>query len=926
MSFGGVIKLQGESEYRRALNNIKSDLGAMGVELKAVTSQFDKNDQSQSAVSAKTTALNALLEKQKERLSLVSRQYQLYSAEVQKSAQEHAQLGKQLEEAKAKLEEIKNTSGEASDEYEEQKAVVEKLTNEYNESTKAQDTNKQSLNNLKKEMGYAQVDVNKTAKEIESLGDESKDTSKQTDNLGDSVEDAGNKASGSSEGFTVFKGALANLVSDGIQKAVQGLKDLGKQTFDAGANFQSAMSQVSAISGATGDDLQQLTDKAKEMGVKTKFTATESAEAFNYMAMAGWKTSDMLNGIEGIMNLAAASGEDLATTSDIVTDALTAMGYSAGDAGELADVMASASANANTNVGLMGATFQYVAPIVGALGYNMQDTAVAIGLMANAGIKGEKAGTALRSMLTRLSAPPKECSEAMDALGISLTDSEGNMKSLDQVMQELRGAFSGLSETQQTQYAKSIAGQEAMSGLLAIVKASPEDFDKLTQAVNNSADSAEDMANTMNDNVLGQLTLLQSKIEGIMINVFDKASGQIKGAINSISETLDTIDWDSVADTIGNVVQKAVEIFQWILDNKDLIISALAGITAGFVAFKTAGTVTSMISGFKKLFDLVKGGQGVMTALNTVMGMNPMSLIVAGIAGLVMAFITLWNTSESFRNFWIGLWENIQSFVGGVVDALAGFFTQTVPNAINTMVQFFSQLPSNISNFLSQVINNVTSWVGNMVNSAVQAGSQFLNNVVNFFSQLPSNVWNWLVNVISEVGSFASQMAQKGLEAGKNLFDNVVNAIASLPSEMLSIGSNIVSGIWDGISGSIQWLKDKITGWVGDVTSFIKNMFGIHSPSTVMRDEVGKYLAKGIGVGFDDEMKDVSQQMADAIPTQFDTDIVAHANPSETVNGYGSNENLISAITEALKGVKIEMDSEEMGHFVDRTVTGLIYN
>ena len=211
--------------------------------------------------------------------------------------------------------------------------------------------------------------------------------------------------------------ALADLVADGIRMAISALKDLATETIKAGMGFEQGMAQVQAISGATAEEMQLLSDKAKEMGAKTKFSASESAEAFNYMAMAGWETEDMLNGIEGIMNLAAASGADLATTSDIVTDALTAMGYSAGDAGKLADVMAAASSNANTNVDLMGKTFQYAAPIVGALGYSMEDTAVAIGLMANAGIKGDKAGTALRSVLTRLSAPPKECAEAMEELG-----------------------------------------------------------------------------------------------------------------------------------------------------------------------------------------------------------------------------------------------------------------------------------------------------------------------------------------------------------------------------------------------------------------------------------------------------------------------------------------------------------------------------
>ena len=195
------------------------------------------------------------------------------------------------------------------------------------------------------------------------------------------------------------------------------------------------MSKVAAISGATGDDLKALTDKAKEMGATTKFSASESADALQYMAMAGWKTDDMLSGLEGIMNLAAASGEDLATTSDIVTDALTAFGLTAEDSTHFADILAQASANANTNVGMMGETFKYVAPVAGALGYSAEDTALAIGLMANSGIKASQAGTSLRSIMSRMAKPTKEVQNAMNKLGVSLTDSSGNMKTLNELME-----------------------------------------------------------------------------------------------------------------------------------------------------------------------------------------------------------------------------------------------------------------------------------------------------------------------------------------------------------------------------------------------------------------------------------------------------------------------------------------------------------
>ncbi len=256
------------------------------------------------------------------------------------------------------------------------------------------------------------------------------------------------------------------------------LSGLGAYALKVGSNFEEGMSKVSAISGATGEDLKKLTEKAKEMGAKTKFSATESAEAMQYMAMAGWKTGDMLNGIDGIMNLAAASGEDLALVSDIVTDALTAFGMSAKDSAQFADLLASAASNSNTNVSMLGESFKYVAPVAGALGHSAKDTAFALGLMANAGIKSSQSGTALRASLTNLAHPSKQMAEEMDRLGISLTDSNGKVKEGKALYDELRQKFSGLTDAQKTQSAATIFGKEAMSGMLAIINASDEDYKK----------------------------------------------------------------------------------------------------------------------------------------------------------------------------------------------------------------------------------------------------------------------------------------------------------------------------------------------------------------------------------------------------------------------------------------------------------------
>ena len=325
------------------------------------------------------------------------------------------------------------------------------------------------------------------------------------------------------------------------------------------------MSQVKAISGATGQEFDDLTAKAQEMGATTKFTATESAEAFNYMAMAGWKPQQMIDGISGIMSLAAASGEDLGTTSDIVTDALTAFGLQAGDAGHFADVLAQASANANTNVSMLGESFKYVAPVAGAMNYSVEDTSLALGLMANASIKGSMAGTALKTSLANMAAPTDSMAAAMDKYGISLTDSEGNMKSLRGVIDNLRGSLGGLSETEQTAAASTIFGKEAMAGMLAIINASEEDYNKLSTAIGNSKDAAEGMADTMLDNLKGSFTLMQSAIEGTE-NAFGKRlspylrdiAGGIADAMPGITDGINAV-MDVVDDKIAGVKRKITD-------------------------------------------------------------------------------------------------------------------------------------------------------------------------------------------------------------------------------------------------------------------------------------------------------------------------------------------------------------------------------
>lgn len=388
------------------------------------------------------------------------------------------------------------------------------------------------------------------------------------------TEKAGNAVSGVASGM---------LMNTSMQMA--GAAGIGFGIYDAiksYADFEKEMSAVKAISGATGAEFDMLTEKARQMGADTKFSATESAQAFEYMAMAGWKTDDMMNGIEGVMNLAAASGEDLGRVSDIVTDALTAFGLKASDSAHFADVLAAAATSSNTNVGMMGETFKYVAPLAGALKYDVEDVATAIGVMANSGVKASEAGTSLRSIFTRLAKPPKDAAAALDALGISIKNDDGTIKPFMQTMEEMRDKFSGLTDDQKVQYAASIAGQEAMSGLLAIMNASEDDFEKVANAIDHANGSAEKMAKTRMDNLAGDIELVGGAWDQFIQTIMKggTASGlrSIVQEIGSIMDLLNTrikdgLDFGDVFAIAGKGVTD--------LKNKFLQFDGVGSILAG---------------------------------------------------------------------------------------------------------------------------------------------------------------------------------------------------------------------------------------------------------------------------------------------------------------------------------------------------------
>ncbi len=543
-------------------------------------------------------------------------------------------LKKEVESSsKSTAQEIDKASDQAQKSVEEVAKSAEKTGKQVEKSakdsaSKAGQAAKQGADTAAKGTESASTKMQQSHKKVKDTAKESADGAKK------SWEESNQSTVASTESAT---SKMVGLMKKSA--AVIGVASVAaaKKTIDVGKSFEAGMSEVQAISGASGKDLEKLSAKAKQMGATTKFSATESATALKYMAMAGWKTNQMVSGLSGVMNLAAASGEDLGTVSDIVTDSMTAFGLKAKDSGHFADVLAKASSSSNTNVAMMGETFKYVAPLAGSMKYSIEDTATAIGLMANAGIKGSQAGTELRSILTRLVKPPKDAAAALSALGISTTKADGSMKPMRQTMAELREKFSGLTDSQKSQYAAAIAGQEAMSGLLAIVNASDSDFNKLQKAIDNSSGAAKKQADIMNNNLQGALYDLGSAAEAVGIGIYEdiktpltKAVGvgtkQLrilssklkKGGIKKIvpEEAINTVEnLGTVAKAVGGGGLKVLGAAAKLVGNNMEV--ALPVATSLLTVFKGYKAVTTVVTAFRTVSAATEGASTGVQILGT---------------------------------------------------------------------------------------------------------------------------------------------------------------------------------------------------------------------------------------------------------------------------------------------------------------------
>ena len=696
-------------------------------------------------------------------------------------AQKHRLLGDAVKETKEKLETLKTAAEQANTAL----ASGEISQSQYNALQREIIETENNLRDLERQAGQSAVALQKIAATGEKLK-----------TVGSAVEGVGQK----------------------LMPVTAAVGGVGAAAVKVASDFDSAMSQVAAVSGATGKDLEALRDKAREMGSKTKFSASEAAEAMNYMAMAGWKTGDMLSGIEGIMNLAAASGEDLATTSDIVTDALTALGLSAEDSGHFADILAAASSNANTNVSMMGETFKYCAPVAGALGFTAEDTAEAIGLMANAGIKSSQAGTAMRSMMTNLTGEVKFVGDAFGELTIQTTNTDGSMRSLGDILADCRAAFAQMSESEKAANAEALVGKNAMSGFLAVMNAAPGDIEKLNSAINNCDGTAEKMAATMQDNLAGQLTILKSQLEELAISIGEILMPyirQIVGWIQGLVDWLNSLDEGTkkiivtvalVAAALGPVlivIGKVVGAIGTIMTVVPQIASAISGVIA-FVS----GTVIPAIS-----------------AVVAAIGWVPVA-----IAAVIGAVVLLYNKCEWFRDAVDAVWAQVRDFFVSAWEVICSFFTETIPAAWEALVSFFEGIPAWWSGLWQSVGDFFGSvWTGMMENPVLAGIVDMIRSLWENLSVTLQGIWSGIQAAASGAWELIKNVV---LGPVLLLIDLVTGNFTKLKEDALHIWTNIqqaASTIWSGIQqvvgSAVQGLVNHVSILLSGLRDFMGNLW-----------------------------------------------------------------------------------------------------
>lgn len=720
---------------------------------------------------------------------------------------------------------------------------------------------------------------------------------------GTKLQDVGGRVEGVGKSLLPMSAAIAGVGVAGIKVA---------------SDFEKAMSGVQAITGSTGEDFEKLREKAIDLGASTSFSSGEVAEAMTEMAKTGWSTTQILDGMAGVLDATATSGEGLGTVSTIVADAITGFGLSAKDSARVAHLMTQAANSGTIGISDLGESYKYVAPLAQSMGLSIEDVTTALSAMSMAGIKGSQAGTSLRTVLANMAKPSSTVASAMDELNLSITNSDGSFKSLDEIITTMRTSFNGLTDDQKAYYATALAGKECMSGLISLLNLTQGEYDALTASMNSCSGVAGETAAVMQDNLQSKVEQLGGALESLAIKLSEYVLPFLTGLVEKITAAVDAFS------NMNPIVQQVVLVIGGILAVAGPILIVIGKLITA------VGTIMTVVP---KLAGVINTVKTAFAALNTVMLANPIVLIIGAITALVAAFLYLWNTNEEFRQFWIDLWENIKEVAIAVWTAIKEFFVsaweaissaaQTIWNGIKN---FFSSLWEGIKSIFSTVLGAIRTIITTYFNAyktiittVFHAIKTVITTVLNAIKTVVTTVWDVIKSVFVTVlgtiksvvsGAFNSMWnGIKNTVSGivdtiKTGFNNAVSFIKSLASSAFSWGADIINGIVNGIQSCIGRIRDAVGNVAETIRSFLHFSVPDEGPLTDYESWMPDFmsgLAKGIEQSKAMVSKAVEGVAGDMVITprmpEMESRFVTPSERGVTATGLSG---ITSAITEAL--------------------------
>lgn len=832
-----------EAAQAKALGNQTDLLKAKKTELTAkIKLQTDAIKLQETNLTAQKQKLTELQEKEQKLKEKVAELTEAYKDSVKTT-------GKDSEESKklkAQLEETREAHAKAENAVKKQEDAISKNTIKVNESRVALAEQQAELKETEEKLDNAGKEFGEFGNEVKNAGKNMDDTGKKTVSLGDIIK--------------------ANLISsaiiNGVKALANGLKTLATAAVGVGSDFESGMSQVAATMGITTEEIangseefDKLNKAAKDAGATTQFSATQAAEALNYMALAGYDADKAIETLPTVLNLAAAGGMDLATASDMVTDSMSALGDSAGTTESFVDKMAKTSQKSNTSVQQLGEALLTVGGTAKTLAGGVTEANTVLGIFADNGVKGAEGGTALRNVILSLTAPTDTAKKKIEELGLKVFDAEGNMRPLNDTFNDLNGILGTMTQGEQTEVLNEIFNKVDLKSVNALLANSGERFDELSGYISDCDGAAEKMAATMNDNLQGKVTILKSGLEGLGIAAYEKFKTPLTNAVENITEVIGKLQndltdgslsgaLDKIATGFGNLVEKASEIVAavlpallkglgWIADNGEAIVSILTGIGVGFAAFKVASLIQGVVTAFKAFKLANEGATVAQWAMNAAMNANPIVFVVTLVAGLVAAIVTFIATNENARAAFVNVWEGIKTAIGSVVEGIVTFFTETIPNAFNQVIDF---VKGNWQGLLLLLVNPFAGafkllydnceGFREIINNLVEKIKMAFNGVVDFLKELPSKIWNAIISTVDAIRQWALDLKTAAVEGITQLVTNVVTFFSELPNKIAYVIGFCLGHILKFGIDLYTWATTKIPEFVNSVITFMQQLPG----------------------------------------------------------------------------------------------------